>query len=82
MRINIIENWNVKSKKDKSRENISIPYAYVVDGGKTAKRKLNLQNNSKSMLKKVRSLLFTTDAIFLSLRVFVQVLKLNLMVQA
>ena len=52
MRINIIENWNVKSKKDKSRENISIPYAYVVDGGKNSKKKVKFTKQFKINVKK------------------------------
>ncbi len=52
MRINIVENWNVKSKKDKSRENISIPYAYSAEGGKNGKKKVRFTKQFKINAKK------------------------------
>ncbi len=52
MRINIVENWNVKSKKDKSRENISIPYAYSVEEGKNSKKKIRFTKQFKINAKK------------------------------
>lgn len=52
MRINIVENWNVRSKKDKSRVNISIPYAYAMDGGKNSKKKVKFTKQFKINVKK------------------------------
>lgn len=51
MRINIVENWNVKSKKDKSRENISIPCAFAAEVGKKGKKKVRYTKQFKLNVK-------------------------------
>lgn len=62
MRINITENWNVKSKKDKSRENINIPFAYASDGSKkrvkfTKQFKINVKKGEEALAKNRRYVL-------------------------
>ncbi|MDE6967409.1 MAG: hypothetical protein K2P12_02010, partial [Clostridia bacterium] len=52
MRINIVENWNVKSKKDKSRENISIPYAFAAESGKNNKKRIKYAKQFRINAKK------------------------------
>ncbi len=62
MRINITENWNVKSKKDKSRENINIPFAYASDGSKKRVKfskqfKINVKKGEEALAKNRRYVL-------------------------